>query len=138
MLDSNFIKMEFYGVEYFFHDSTLCLTYCLEFKWGGADVPGEAVEGTALADEGSEGDLLDAAGVVGEEAANLLESLLVLGDAEGGEEDDAGGLEVVDVGPGVGVVLGHVVAQLDNPEAGGEAAEHLVGDGGVEVAVVGE
>ena len=75
----------------------------------GAGVPGEAVEGAALADEGGDGDGLDAVGVVGEEVADLAEDLGVLGDAEGREEDDAGGLEVVDVGPGVGVGLGDVV-----------------------------
>ena len=38
-----------------------------------------------MADEGSEGDLLDAAGVVGEKAEDLLQRLCVLGDAEAGK-----------------------------------------------------
>lgn len=37
----------------------------------GAGVPGEAVEGAALADEGGDGDGLDAVGVVGEEVADF-------------------------------------------------------------------
>ena len=123
----------------FIHNYYLLNYNTLKFKRFSTDIPTKAIEGTVLANKGCNGNLLNAPGVVREKAADLLKSLLVLRNAEGREEYDTRGLEIVDIDPRERMGFGYIVAQFDDSEeTTAKAMKHLVGNNGVKIVVIGK